>query len=107
MLAENEYLVNNKSNRVGFEKMGSEIKELIEFKGAFHELQKEPIKDQVHQKVMCFIKCLLADKKNVKPFGTFDPKSIRYGLLKKRFWPSHIRKIAIIGLIVYLLLGLL
>ena len=45
MLAENEYLVNNSNNREDFDKMGSDIKELIEFKGAFHELHKEPIKD--------------------------------------------------------------
>lgn len=45
MLAEHEYLVCNKSSRIDFEKMGSKIKEVVEFKTAFHELHKEPIKD--------------------------------------------------------------
>lgn len=45
MLAENEYLVCNKTSRSDFEKMGSKIKEVVEYKGAFHELHKEPIKD--------------------------------------------------------------
>lgn len=45
MLAEREYLVDNETASLNFEKAGSKIKDLIVYKGAYHELQKEPIKD--------------------------------------------------------------
>lgn len=59
MHAEEEYLVNNKASKVVFEKLGSKVKDFIEFKGAYHELQKEPIKDLVHSKVLRFMKSML------------------------------------------------
>jgi esterase/lipase len=47
MLAEKEYLVGNSGAKVFHAKSGSTHKQLIEFKGSFHELQKEPNKDDV------------------------------------------------------------
>jgi alpha-beta hydrolase superfamily lysophospholipase len=52
MLAEKEFLVNNKATRHLIHKAGSQIKEIVEFPNAYHELQKEPNKDEVHAKVL-------------------------------------------------------
>ena len=73
MLADHEYLVNNKVNEQIFSKVGSKRKELVVFREALHELQKEPnVKDEVHAKCLQFMASLLKDKRNLKPFGVFD-----------------------------------
>jgi len=55
MVAEKEYIVENNATRSLFAKTGSEDKEIVEFKDSFHELQKEPNKDEVHAKVLEFM----------------------------------------------------
>lgn len=56
---------------------------MIEFKNAFHELQKEPNKNEVHTKVLQFMGQILSDKRSLKPFGQLNEKEIRYGHLRR------------------------
>lgn len=69
MLAEKEYLVGNHGAKVFHQLSGSKQKQLIEFKEAYHELQKDPNKDDVHMKVLAFMGDILKQKDRLKPFG--------------------------------------
>jgi alpha-beta hydrolase superfamily lysophospholipase len=55
MIAEKEFIVDNQAARLFFNKAGSHIKSIVEFKDAYHELQKEPNKDQVFTEALKFI----------------------------------------------------
>lgn len=80
---------------------------MIEFKGAFHELQKEPNKEDVQAKVLQFVGNLLSDKSKVKPFGKLIEAQIKYGHLKNRKpFMTKTQKI-ILAVIVYIIVGLL
>ena len=52
MIAEKDYVVDNKGMKVFHAKSASKDKELYEFKDAFHELHKEPIRDEVLTKTL-------------------------------------------------------
>jgi esterase/lipase len=55
MMAEHEQLVSNTRSEQCFDRAGSFIKEKVLFKGAYHELQKDLLKDRVHARVLQFI----------------------------------------------------
>jgi alpha-beta hydrolase superfamily lysophospholipase len=55
MIAEKEFITCNDASKAFFKTSGSEVKQLIEFKDAYHELQKEPNKEDVYAKVLQFI----------------------------------------------------
>lgn len=85
------------------------MKEVIEFKDTYHELQKEPNKDEVHSKVLEFLIPLLKDRRNLKPFGVLDEKKIRYGPLRIRrrgFLSRNILKL-VVAAAIYIAIGLL
>eukprot|EP00347_Sterkiella_histriomuscorum_P006574 403352255 len=106
MLAEKEFLVNNRDTRKLVVKLGSTDKEIHEFKDAYHELQKEPIKDEVHTKVLQFAAKILGNERVVKKFGVINLKSIRYGPMKKQTpHPLTILKRKLKILIIYLIIG--
>lgn len=50
---------------------------------------------------------LSRDKKSAVPFGKFNIKDIRYGSLKINKKVFCIKKVAIFGLIAYILIGLI
>lgn len=106
MLAEKEFLVNNRDSRSAIGKAGSTHKEIVEFKDCYHELQKEPNKDEIHAKVLQFVLNLLKDRSKVKPFGTLNDKAIRYGSMRKRAanLVDALRK-KILVIIIYLIIG--
>ena len=70
MLAEKEKVVDNDNAKAFHLKTNSSNKEMIIFKNAYHELQKEPqIKDEIYAKVLKFVGGILSDKTNLKPLG--------------------------------------
>jgi hypothetical protein len=107
MQAEVEYLVNNKDALAIIEKAGSRIKDYVLFKGAYHELHKEPIKDKLYAKVLLFMTNFLKDKSRVRPFGIMDESTLRHGYLKKRYYPIRWKRIFIIFCICYIMIGFL
>ena len=67
--------------------MSSTIKEKVMFKDAYHELQKDICKDQVHAKVLTFMAdtILKRNQSAVKIFGGLPTDNkLRYGSLVKR-----------------------
>ncbi|CDW81614.1 alpha beta fold family protein [Stylonychia lemnae] len=106
MLAEKEFLVNNKDARRILSQAGSQQNVIVEYKDCFHELQKEPNKDEIHAKVLQFAMNLLKDKSKLKPFGVFNEKALRFGRLKKR-GPDLVAalKRKIFAIIIYLVIG--
>lgn len=87
-------------------KVGSQRKEIVEFKGCYHELHKEPNKEEINAKVLNFLMGILGDKQRVKPFGVFNDKLIRYGSLRKRKSQGSVVK-KLIYIVVYLIIGLM
>jgi len=52
MIAEKEAIVSNSGAKLFHQKSASKDKELVEFKDCFHELHKEPNKDEILSKVL-------------------------------------------------------
>jgi hypothetical protein len=109
MLAEKEFLVNNPVTRNFISKAGSTTKEVIEFKDTYHELQKEPNKDEIMAKTLEFLLPLLKDKYALKPFGVLDEKTLRFGHLRIRKSGSRLKHLlkVIVAAAIYIGIGLL
>lgn len=77
------------------------------FAGAYHELQKEPIKDQVFSKVLTFAQSLI-NLGGLNSFGKFNEKHIRHGSLpiRKPAFSKSLKRKLIIALIGYIAIGL-
>ena len=86
-----------------FKKAGSSIKEEVLFRGAYHELQKEPEKNKLYAKVISFTYSLL--KHNSSPVGVINGSKLRHGLLPKRK-PQGSRFRMIMLIVGYLIIGI-
>lgn len=85
---------------------GSNDKHIVEFHESYHELQKEPNKDEIHAKVLEYCGTLLRLKSRVKPFGVISEKDLRFGHLRRRKSnPSLLKRLLIF--IIYILIGYL
>lgn len=79
----------------------STIKEHVVFKDAYHELQKEPIKNDVTAKVLSFIARVEA---SAKPLGLITEGNLRHGSLPRR---KSIRRLLVLAALVYLAIGII
>ena len=55
LLAEKEMIVENEHSKLFHRLSGSTSKQMIEFKDARHELQKEPMKEDIWARTLYFI----------------------------------------------------
>lgn len=100
MQAEHEYLVGNKGSKDLVMATSSAVKEHVIFKDAYHELQKEPMRNEVTAKVLSFIAKVEA---SAKPLGHLSEGNLRHGSLPRR---KSAKRLVILAALVYLAIGL-
>jgi hypothetical protein len=107
MMAEHEQLVCNKTSQKMLDLAGSTIKDKVLYKGAYHELQKEPlIKDQLVAKVVTFTQRVLCTNGS-KPFGKLNEGSLRHGTLPIRFQKRTPLLKKLLWVLAYAVIGLI
>lgn len=105
VLAEKDYIVNNRASKAWRDKNKSKIKMLKLIPGAYHELAKEPNNDVLFESALNFMGQRLSGSgsESAKPFGEFKHSLVKYWQprpMKKRF-----KLLIIVAL--YVLIGLL
>ena len=107
LLAEKDRVISNSGSKSFHAKSGSTIKTVTVMKDSYHELQKEPNKDEFNAHVLRFIADRLKDKARLKPLGDITHKQFKCGYLDIRRKMFSKRKVAMIVFLFYLIIGVL
>lgn len=107
VLAEKEKVVDNSGAKIFHSKTSSKVKKLVTMKDSYHELHKEPNKNDFHKLVLQFFGERLSDKNSLKPFGDIRKVNIKTGYLEMRRRMLTKRKVALLTIFIYVIIGIL
>ena len=103
-LGSEDTIVDNEATKKFYEKLGSKVKEMFEYEGAYHELQYEDSFKEMFKNTMDWLNARLKDK-STKKFGKFEAEKVKIKFLRKRQPFRHWKKVLVLAIFAYYIIG--